>query len=245
MKIAVLVDERGVVLPFFSSGLIQIYSDHNHKWEKINDFPHYMDREITINDVREKAQHFIAQLDDCNQIILKNVIGFAKPVLEEYNVSIWIYKGELSLALLNHIRTKSLDVNSKQAQIIPSPKLESGIDNIAYILDLSGISVRDVESEVREAFVSFLQNTHFDVFIILSFEKLIWIKVYTELFELEMIVKLLDNELWKISLIPKDIDKGLTFRKLIKLSQMPGHEDCSNCNTSGVCISEKIKTSDS
>jgi len=175
-------------------------------------------------------------------VILKNVIGFAKPVLEEYNITIWVYKGELNAALLNHIRTAIHEKLAEQAKYVPEPKRVTEGDTISYQFDLTQLERTDAENEIREVFVSFLQNTHFEELQILSYEKLLWVKAYTEIFNLKMTVRLQPDEVWKISLTPEDAVNGLAQRKLIKLSQLPGHEDCSNCNTADQCIPELIKS---
>jgi len=242
MKISILVDNNGIVLPFFSSGRLETYTDESGGWRRINSIAHDMGGELTMGVIRHKAEQFIAQLDNCNQVILKNVIGFAKPVLEEYNINIWVYKGELNATLLNHIRTEVQDKQAKQAFIVPEPKRQGNPQEQNYVLDLCSLLKPDAEAEIREVLVSFMQNTHFNELVILSYEKLIWIKAYAGLFHLKMVVKALPGNSWKISLIPEDIEGGLAFRKLIKLSQMPGHEDCSSCGSSESCITEQIKS---
>jgi len=241
MKIAIFVDKNGTVLPFFSSGMVETYTDESGEWKRVSRVPHEMDGELTMNTIRLKVKQFIAQLDNCNQIILKNVVGFAKPVLEEYNVNIWVYKGELNAALLNHIRTEILIKQAEKARSVSQPQIVGDPEQLSYKLDICHVDNCNAESEAGEVIISFFQNTHFKEFTVLCREKLIWLKALSELFQLNMAVKLLPDEVWKMTIVPVDFETGLLHRKTIKLSQLPGHEDCSTCSTSDSCIPELLK----
>jgi len=241
MKIAVLIDAKATILPFFSSGMVETYSDESGEWKRVSRVSHDMDGELTMNTIRSKAEQFIAQLDNCNQIILKNVVGFAKPVLEEYNINIWVYKGELNAALLNHIRTEILIKQAENARSVPQPQMVDDPEQFCYKLDICQVDNCHAESEAGEVIISFFQNTHFKEFTVLCREKLIWLKALSELFQLDMAVKLLPDEVWKMTIVPLDFETGLLHRKTIRISQLPGHEDCSTCNTSDSCIPELLK----
>jgi len=241
MKIAILVGKNGTVLPLFSSGMVETYSDESGEWKRVSRVPHEMDGELTMNTIRLKVKQFIAQLDNCNQIILKNVVGFAKPVLEEYNINIWVYKGEPNAALLNHIRTEILIKQTEKARSVSQPQIVGDPEQLSYKLDICHVDNCNAESEAGEVIISFFQNTHFKEFTVLCREKLIWLKALSELFQLNMAVKLLPDEVWKMTIVPVDFETGLLHRKTIKLSQLPGHEDCSTCSTSDSCIPELLK----
>lgn len=242
MKIAILVDEQGTVLPFFSSGIVVIYSDETGEWKRVNRIPHDMSGELTMNAIRLKAGQFILQLDDCNQVIFKNAIGIAKPILEEYNIGIWVYKGELSISLLDHIRIEVKTKLAEQALIVPEPSLQGYPEELIYKLDICHVDNCGEESEAREVLISFFQHMHFRELTVLCREKLIWLKAFSELLQLNMTIKLLPDEVWKLTIVPEDFENGLSHRRLIKLSQMPGHEDCSTCSSTDSCISEQIKS---
>jgi hypothetical protein len=74
----------------------------------------------------------------------------------------------------------------------------------------------NAESEAGEVIISFFQNTHFKEFTVLCREKLIWLKALSELFQLDMAVKLLPDEVWKMTIVPLDFETGLLHRKTIR-----------------------------
>ncbi len=247
MKIAVFVDKYGTVLPFFSSGVVEIYSDESGAWKCINQIAMDLSSEPGMNEVLRTVRMLVSEFDGCNLLVIENVQGIVSSYLSDFQIGIWKFKGLfLEEGLLNHIRMeveKAL-LEREQMQVVTVPVLIGKEENAVYELDLATLLDCDASLSSRAVLIPFFQNTNFRELIIICRLSPKWLEQSLDLLQLSSVFDDLGEGLICLTIIPLDFETGLKTRKSVQTEQISRlEESCSSsgCASAGSCITEIIK----
>jgi hypothetical protein len=134
MKIAVFVDKYGTVLPFFSSGVFEIYADENGTWKCINQVAMNLGFQPSIKEILRNIRMLVTEFDGCNLLVVEDVQGIVRSYLSDFQIGIWKFKGVfLEENLLNHIK---LEVEKEVTAQAGSPVHQAALTE--KIKDLEG-----------------------------------------------------------------------------------------------------------
>jgi len=246
MKIAIFVDKFGTVLPFFSSGVVEIYSDENGKWKCIHQVVLDLGSEPGMQEVLRNVRMLVSEFDGCNLLVVENVQGIAGSYLSEYQIGIWKFKGLfLEEDLLNHIRQEVEKAISecRQNLAIVAPVLV-GKEDAVYELDLATLLDRDASLNSRAVLIPFFQNTNFRELLIICKQSPKWLELSLDVLHLSSVFDELGEGLICLTVTPHDFETGLELRKAVQAEQISSLEEtCSStgCASAGSCATEIIK----
>jgi len=247
MKIAVFVDKFGTVLPFFSSGVVEIYSDEKGAWDCIHQVPMDLSSEPGMNEVLSNVRMLVSEFDGCNLLVTENVQGIVRSYLSDYQIGIWKFKGLfLDEKILNHIKVEveKAIMESRQNQEIANPVLVGKKENAVYELDLTTLVDCDASLSSRAVLISFFQSTNFRELIIICNQSPKWLEQSMELLKLSSVFDDLGDGQYCLTVIPQDFETGLDIRKSVLADQISNQEEtCSStgCASAGSCNNETIK----
>ena len=163
MKIAVITDKNENILPFYSSGIVELYTcTEDNIWNRTKKIPFEIQDTLNMNEVRSLVIAMIDEMEDCNCLVVETIRGFPRSVLEDKGFSIWNSKGILSIALLNQIKEQSAKLKQEQLQVISTP---TAIDNIGegiYRVNLAGVLQSSPAHTSKKILIPFFQNTSFE-----------------------------------------------------------------------------------
>jgi Fe-only nitrogenase accessory protein AnfO len=247
MKIAIFVDRYGTVLPFFSLGVVEIYSDESGAWKCINQVPMDLSSEPGMNEVLRNVRMLASELDDCNLLVLENIQGIVRSYLSDYQIGIWKYKGLfLDENLLNHIKleVEKVILEHQQKQVVVAPVQVGKEEDAVYELDLATLIDCDVSLSSRAVLIPFFQTTNFRELIIICKQSPKWLEQSLELLHLSSMFDELGDGVICLNVTPLDFETGLETRKVIQTDQISTlEESCSSsgCASAGSCVTEIIK----
>ena len=247
MKIAVFVDKFGTVLPFFSSGVVEIYSDESGKWKCIHQVTMDISSEPGMQEVLRNVRMLVSEFDGCNLLVVQNVQGIAGSYLSDYQIGVWKFKGLfLEEDLLHHIRQEVEKAISErqQNQVVVAPVLVGKEEDAVYELDLATLLDCDASLSSRAVLIPFFQNTNFRELIIICKQSPKWLEQSLELLQLSSVFDELGDGLICLIVTPHDFETGLEVRKAIQADQISSlEESCSSlgCASAGSCATEIIK----
>jgi len=247
MKIAIFVDRYGTVLPFFSLGVVEIYSDESGAWKCINQVPMDLSSEPGMNEVLRNVRMLTSELDDCNLLVIENIQGIVRSYLSDFQIGIWKFKGLfLNEDLLNHIKqeVEKAILERQQNQIVAAPVLVGKEEDAVYELDLATLLDCDASLSSRTVLISFFQNTNFRELIIICKQSPKWLEQSLEILQLSSVFDELGDGVICLTVTPLDFETGLEIRKAIEPDQISTlEESCSSsgCASVGSCVTEIIK----
>jgi len=247
MKIAIFVDRYGTVLPFFSSGVVEIYSDESGAWKCIHQVPLDLSHEPSMNEVLRNVKMLFSEFDGCNLLVIENVQGIAGSYLSDFQIGIWKFKGLfLEEGLLNHIRqeVEKAILEREQMQMVEAPVLVGKEEDAVYELDLATLIDCDASLSSRSVLIPFFQNTNFRELIIICKQSPKWLEQSLELLQLSSVFDELGDGVICLTVTPQDFETGLEIRKAIQNEQISNlEESCSSsgCASVGSCATEIVK----
>lgn len=246
MKIAIFVDKFGRVLPFFSTGVVEVYSDESGYWKCIRQVPMVFGSEPSMNEVLRNVRMLISEFDGCDLLVVENVQGIANSYLSDFHIGVWKFKGLfLDESLLNHIKQEVGKAIAEQEQnrIVAAPTLVGKEEDAVYELDLATLIDCDASLSSKSVLIPFLQSVNFRELIIICRQSPKWLEQSMELFQLSSIVDEMGDGILCLTLIPIDFNTGLEIRKSADTTFINSLDDsCSSfgCNSVGVCAPQPI-----
>lgn len=247
MKIAVFVDKYGTVLPFFSSGVVEIYSDERGTWNCIHQVQLDFSSEPGMTEVLRNVRMLVAEFDGCNLLVIENVQGIAGSYLSDFQIGIWKFKGLfLEVDLLHHIRQEVEKAISerRQDQVVAVPVLVGKKEDAVYELDLATLPDCDASLSSRAVLIPFFRETDFRELLIICKQSPKWLEQSRELLQLSLVFDELGDGLICLTLSPVDFKTGMELRKSIPVEQISNLEEscsASGCASTGSCATEIIK----
>jgi Fe-only nitrogenase accessory protein AnfO len=233
MKIAVFVDEYRNLLPFFGSGVVEIYSDENHKWECINEIPFEIDDNLSMKEIRSRIDLIVSEFEDCNMLVVESIRGLSLALIEEKKIGIWKFKGLFLPQLLDHIKEELEKIIEEQLSSIITPTAIGNVEDGLYEIDLATILDSDSSLNSRDILIPFLQNTQFHKLEIICKHVPKWFEKTFEVLKLQVEVTESNEGLCHAIVTPIDFAAGISERKLAILENLTGHGGCSSgCSSS-------------
>jgi Fe-only nitrogenase accessory protein AnfO len=232
MKIAVFIDENGIVLPFLASGVVNLYSDDTGEWQCVNQIPFDLNNAGGIKDIRMRVKMLISEFEDCELLVIDGIKGITKVVLEEFKVGIWQYNGFFLLCLLDKIRDELHEVKAEQDKNRITPVLVGKAADAVYEINLGAILDNNCGLNSREILLPFIQNTPFRKLIIDCKHIPKWFEGMATLMKLNY--EITDTNDGEIRIVTKPIgfETGIEDRKRIKWNN-----DSKSCS-GGCCGSD-------
>ena len=250
MKIAIFVDRYGTVLPFFSLGVVEIYSDESGAWKCINQVPMDLSSEPGMNEVLSAVRMLASELDDCNLLVLENIQGIVRSYLSDYKIGIWKFKGLfLDENLLNHIKleVEKTVLEHQLKQVIAAPLLVGREEDAVYELDLATLIDCDASLSSRAVLLPFFQQINFCELIIVCRQSPKWLEQSMELLQLSSVFDDLGDGVICLTVTPVDYETGLEIRRAVPVDHISSlEESCSSvgCGNAGSCVTEIVRDRD-
>ncbi|MFT3740313.1 MAG: Fe-only nitrogenase accessory AnfO family protein [Breznakibacter sp.] len=247
MKIAVFVDKYGTVLPFFSSGVVEVYSDENGAWKCINQIALDLSGEPGMNNVLKNVRMLVSGFGGCNLLVIENVQGIAGSYLSDFKIGIWKFKGRfLDESLLDHVRQEIEKVlqERRQNQLAAAPVLVGNEADAVYELDWATLLNCDASLNSRDVLIPFFQTTRFRELIIICKQCPKWLEQSMDVFRLASVFDDLGDGLICLTITPIDFETGLEVRKAVKPEQIINTEEScylSGCGSADTCATGVAK----
>jgi Fe-only nitrogenase accessory protein AnfO len=247
MKIAIFVDKYGTVLPFFSSGVVEIYSDETGAWKCIHQVVMDLSSEPSMNEVLRNVRMLVSEFDGCNLLVLERIQGIVRSYLSDFRIGIWMFKGLfVEEYLLNHIKleVEKAILAQQQRPLVAAPVLIGKENDAVYEIDLARLLDCDVSLILQDVLIPFFQSTNFRKLIIISKQSPTWLEQALKTFKLLTTSEELAENLIRVTVIPEDFETGLLVRRAVKTEKISDPEStCTSlgCGSAGLCISEIIK----
>lgn len=247
MEIAIFVDKYGTVLPLYSLGVVEIYSDEGGSWKCINQLPLDLSNGPGMNEILRNIRRLVAAFAGCNLLVVENVLGIASSYLSDFQIGVWKFKGSFfDESLLNHIREKVEEalLERQKMQVQAAPLLVGKEEDAIYELDLATLIDCDASLSSRAVLLPFFQQINFRELIIICRQSPKWLEQSMELLQLSSVFDDLGDGVICLTVTPLDFETGLETRKAVPADQISSlEESCSSsgCASAGSCVSEIIK----
>jgi Fe-only nitrogenase accessory protein AnfO len=224
MKIAVFINDYSQILPFYSSGIIEIYSNEDSKWECINQIPFDMSYQRDLADVQLKISMLTSEFEDCNLLIVENIKRLPLALLAEKGIGVWEFNGLFLPELLNHVKTELEKALSKNVKKEIVPTLVGDEKDAEYEINLASILRNDRSQNSMNILVPFLSHTNFHKLTIACEHLPKWFNRAVETLQLVAVVDKTPDGLLVATVTPAIIEDDISYRRQINL---PGLSGCS------------------
>ncbi len=225
MKIALFLNENRQILPFYSSGIVEIYSDETTVWECISEIPFDMTFQKSLADVQLKINLLVSEFEGCTLLVVENIKGMPSALLQERGIGIWKTNGLLSSGLLNHVKAELIKTLKQQGKKVIRPKLVSSEQDAEYAIDLIPLLGEDRSLNSMDILIPFMKETNFRTLEITCSHLPKWFDIAVEAFQLEYSVDESEPDLIHATVSPSIWNEDISFRKYVKI---PGMGGCSS-----------------
>ena len=229
MKIAVFIDEYSHILPFYSSGIVEIYSYDEEKWECIDQIPFDMSYQRDLADVQLKINMLTSEFEDCNLLIVENIKGLSLALLQEKVVGIWKFSGLFLAELLDFVKKELEKALVKPEKIIISPVLIGNEEEAEYEIDLVSVLGGNSGLNSMDVLIPFMKETNFRKLQISCAHLPKWFDRVLEAFQLVSKLEEQESELFKVTVCPVHWNDDVSFRKSIRIPGMGGGCSSGGC----------------
>jgi len=229
MKIAVFIDEYSHILPFYSSGIVEIYSDDKSTWECINQIPFDMSYQRDLADVQLKISMLASEFEDCNLLIAENIKGLPSALLQEKGIGVWKFSGLFLPELLDFVKKELEKALVKPEKIIVRPVLIGNEEDAEYEIDLVLLLGENSGLNSMDILIPFMKETNFKKLQILCSHLPKWFDRVLEPFQLVSKLEEIENDLYKATVIPLHWSDDVSFRLSIHIPGMGGGCSSGGC----------------
>ena len=161
MKIAVFINDYSQILPFYSSGIIEIYTDGESNWECINQIPFDMSYQRDLADVQLKINLLTSEFEECNLLIVENIKGLPTALLQEKGIGIWKFSGLFLPELLDFVKKELEKALEKPGKVIVRPTLIGSEEEAEYEVDLISLLNENRGLNSMDILIPFMKETNF------------------------------------------------------------------------------------
>ena len=228
MKIAVFIDEYSHILPFYSSGIVEIYSDDKSTWECINQIPFDMSYQRDLADVQLKISMLTSEFEDCNLLIAENIKGLPSALLQEKGIGVWKFSGLFLPELLDFVKKELEKALVKPEKIIVRPVLIGNEEDAEYEIDLVLLLGENSGLNSMDILIPFMKETNFKKLQIRCSHLPKWFNKVLESFQLVSKTEEIEPDLYKATVSPVRWGEDISFRQSIYI---PGMGD--GCSSGG------------
>jgi len=229
MKIAVFINEYSHILPFYSSGIVEIYSDDLSNWKCINQIPFDMSYQKDLADVQLKISMLTSEFEDCRLIIVDNIKGLPTALLQEKGIGIWKFSGLFLPGLLDFAKKELEKAYIKPEKIIISPVLIGIEEDAEYEVDLITLLNENSGLNSMDILIPFMKETNFKKLQIRCSHLPKWFDRVIESFKLVSESEEIETELFKATVSPIRWGEDISFRKSIYIPGMGGGCSSGGC----------------
>jgi Fe-only nitrogenase accessory protein AnfO len=229
MEIAVLINEYNYILPFYSCGIIEIYSDDESAWKCINQIPFDMSYQRDLADVHLKINMLTSEFENCNCLIVENIKGLPSALLQEKGIGVWKFNGLFLPGLLNFVKKELEKALVEKRKIIVCPELIGSKENAEYVIDL--VSLLGVNSGLNsmDILIPFMKETNFRKLQIRCTHLPKWFDKVLESFQLVSKSEEIETDLFIVSVSPVSWAEDVSFRRSIHIPGMGGRCSSGGC----------------
>jgi len=229
MKIAVFTNDYSHILPFYSSGIVEIYSDDSSDWECINQIPFDMSYQRDLADVQLKISMLTSEFEDCNLIIIENIKGLPTALLQEKGIGIWKFSGLFLPELLDFVKKELKKALVKPEIIMIRPVLVGCEQEAVYEVDLVSLLGLNSGLNSMDILIPFMKETNFRKLQITCSHLPKWFNKVLESFLLVSKSEEIDRELFKVTVSPDRWKEDISFRQSIFIPGMGGGCSSGGC----------------
>jgi len=229
MEIAVFLTEYRKILPFYSSGFVEIYSNDNSKWTCINQIPFDMSYQKDLADVQLKISMLASEFEDCSLLVIENIKGLPNALLQEKGIGIWKFSGLFLPELLDFIKTELEKALVKPEKIIIGTSLIGSEQEAEYEIDL--VSILGVNNGLNsmDILIPFMKETNFKKLQIRCSHLPKWFNKVLESFQLVSKTEEIEPDLYKATVSPVRWGEDISFRQSIYIPCMGGGCSSGGC----------------
>lgn len=221
MKIAAFLNDEGRILPFYSSGVVVIYSYNQQVWECVNHIPFEVSIGNSLGDIQMKIKLLASEFEACNLLILEKVKGLPLALLQESGIGVWKSPGYLSVELLNHVKTELEKTLKSSEKKVVRPALVGEAQDGAYEIDMIPL-LADRSLNSMDILVPFMKETNFRKLTITCNHLPKWFKSALEGFHLTSVSEESEPGILRVTVNPLNPDENISFRKRIVLPGLSG-----------------------
>jgi Fe-only nitrogenase accessory protein AnfO len=229
MKLAVFLNEYGQILSFYSSGIVEIYSNDESKWNCINQIPFDMTHQRDLADVQLKINMLTSEFEDCSLLIVENIKGLPTALLQEKGIGVWKFSGIFLPDLFDFVKKELEKALVKPEKIIIRPTLTGSEQEAEYEINLVSVLSRNSGLNSMDILIPFMKETNFKKLQITCSHLPKWFNRVLEEFQLVSKIDELKGDLFKVTVSPVDADRDITFRKFIRIPGMGGGCSSGGC----------------
>jgi len=224
MKIAVFLRESREILPFYSFGVVEIYSDEGGYWECINEIPFDMERQYDLPDTQKRISLLTLEFEDCNLLVVDNIKGLPKALLQEKGIGIWKFSGIFLPELLDFVSKELKKTLRAQAQVkkVVRPILVGDKRDAEYEINLAQELKNDRSSNSLDILIPFIKETNFKKLNITCEHLPKWFDRAMESFELKSFVDQDKEGLLYVIVSPIQFGQDISSRMQIYIPGMGG-----------------------
>lgn len=226
MKIAVFLDEEGQILPFYSSGIVEIYSDEESGWECVNQIPLDLTVQKDLVDVQVKVQLLASDFEDCTLLVVQNIKGLPLVLLQEAGIGIWKAEGKFSCEMFHFVKGKLEAAIKAQEKKVVRPSLVGDEQEAEYEIDMIPLLSGDRSLNSIDILVPFMQETNFRKLQIICSHLPKWFNRALEAFELTSRQEEVAPDVLRVTVNPIEWNNDISFRKQIHIPGMGGGCSC-------------------
>jgi Fe-only nitrogenase accessory protein AnfO len=219
MKIAVLINEYCHLLPFYSAGVVEIYSDGEPAWECINQIPFDMTYQRDLADIQLKINMLTSEFEDCNMLVVENIKGLPSVLLQEKGIGIWKSGGRFSPGLLDLVKEELGKALKKTEKAVVRPVFVGCEQDAEYEIDLVTLLGENSGLNSMDILIPFMKETNFKKLQIRCSHLPKWFDKVLESFQLISKLEELEPALFKATVSPVQWCEDVSFRRSI---QIPG-----------------------
>jgi Fe-only nitrogenase accessory protein AnfO len=225
MKIAVFVNEHSHILPFYSFGLVEIYSDDELGWNSINQIPFDMTHQKDLADVQLKVNMLTSEFEGCNLLIVENIKGLPTALLQEKGIGVWKLGGLFTPEILDFVRKEIVKAIVKPEKIVIRPALIGREEDAEYEIDLVPLLSENRTLNSMDILIPFMKETNFNKLTITCSHLPKWFNKVIEAFSLVAALEESEPDLLIATVSPVNLGEDISFRKNIRI---PGMGGCSS-----------------
>lgn len=226
MKFAVFIDDKKQILPFYSSGIIEIYSDDESDWRCIKQIPFDFTIQKNLLDIQVKVKSLISKLEDSILLIVENMKGVPLSILQENGIGVWKASGEFFVDMFDLVQMKLTAALKAQEKKVLSPKLIGDKADAAYGIDLIALLQDDRSLNSIDILVPFIKETNFKNLQIRCSHLPKWMRQAVEEFQLTYQLEELETDVLNVTLKPAQWQKDISFRKYVRIQGAGGGCSC-------------------
>ena len=229
MKIAIFIEEYSHILPFYSSGIVEIYSDDESTWKCINQIPFDMSYQRDLADVQLKINMLTSEFDDCSLLVVDNIKVLPSALLQERGIGVWKFSGLFLPELLDFVKTELEKALVKPEKVLVRPVLVGSEEEAEYEIDLVSVLGGNSGLNSMDVLIPFMKETNFRKLQISCTHLPKWFDRVLEAFQLVSKLEEQESELFKVTVCQLHWNDDVSFRKSIRIPGMGGGCSSGGC----------------